>query len=81
MSKEAELSLPNTSHPFYITVDASLFGLGAILFQLYIDNKMQVISHNSRILVTHEQKVSSYDRDISAVTFALSQYEIFFIGF
>ena len=33
LSKDAELNIPNTTHPFYITVDASLVGLGAVLFQ------------------------------------------------
>ena len=32
LSKDAEIAIPNT-HPFYITVDASLIGLGAVLFQ------------------------------------------------
>ena len=30
---ETELTLPNTKRPFLITVDASLIGLGAVLFQ------------------------------------------------
>ena len=33
VSKDAELAIPNTTHPFYMTVDASLIGLGAVLFQ------------------------------------------------
>ena len=40
-SKDAELALPNTTPPFYITVVASLIGLGAILFQPRADNKTQ----------------------------------------
>ena len=39
LSKVAELAIPNTTHPFYITVDASLIGLGAILFQPNTDKK------------------------------------------
>ena len=34
LSEDAELAIPNTTQPFYKTVDASLFGLGAVLFQL-----------------------------------------------
>ena len=41
---------------------------------------MQVISYNSRILTTQEQKLSTYDRDFCAITFALSQYEFILIG-
>ena len=79
-SKDAELAIPNTTHPFYITVDASLIGLGAVLFQPNSNNKMQVISYNSRILTTQEQKLSTYDRELCAITFALSQYEFILIG-
>ena len=35
LSKDAELVIPNTTHSFYVTVDTSLIGVGAILFQLY----------------------------------------------
>ena len=79
-SKDAELAVPITTHPFYITVDASLIGLGAVLFQPNSNNKMQVISYNSRILTTQEQKLSTYDRELCAITFALSQYEFIVIG-
>ena len=34
LTSETELTIPNTKHPFFITVDASLIGLGAVLFQL-----------------------------------------------
>ena len=44
------------SNHFTITVDASLIGLGAVLFQLNEQNKMKVISYNSRILTPQEQK-------------------------
>ena len=40
LTSETELTIPNTKHPFFITVDASLIGLGAVLFQLNEQNKM-----------------------------------------
>ena len=80
LSKDAELAIPNTTHPFYITVDASLIGLDAVLFQPNSKNKMQIISYNSRILTTQEQKLSTYDRELCAITFALSQYEFNITG-
>ena len=43
LKKDAELAIPNTSKPFYITVDASLISLGAVLFQPNSNNKIQVI--------------------------------------
>ena len=41
---------------------------------------MQTISYSSRILTTKEQKLSTYDRDLCAISFALSQYELLIIG-
>ena len=40
MTAETELTIPNTKHPFFITVDASLVGLGAVLFRMNEENKM-----------------------------------------
>ena len=44
LTKNTELAIPNTDFPFYILVDASLIGLGAVLFQPNKENKMQVLS-------------------------------------
>ena len=56
MTAETELTIPNTKYPTCITVDASLVGLGAVLFQMNEEIKMRVLSYNSRVLKTHEQK-------------------------
>ena len=71
MTADTELTIPNTKHPFFITVDASLVGLGAVLFQMNEESKMKVISYNSRILVTQEQKLSTLDRELLAIVYAL----------
>ena len=80
MTADTELTIPNTKHPFFITVDASLFGLGAVLFQMNETNKMKVISYNSRILNTQEQKLSALDRELLAIVYALQIYEFLIIG-
>ena len=46
LTAETELTIPNTKHPFFITVDASLVGIGAVLFQMKEKNKMRVFSYN-----------------------------------
>ena len=51
-----------------------------MLFQPNTDDKMQVISHNSRISTAQEQKPSTYDRELCAITFAPSQYVFLIIG-
>ena len=67
LTAKTELTIPNTKHPFFITVDASLIGLGAVLFQLNEDKKMKVISYNSRILNPQEQKLSTLDRELFGI--------------
>ena len=66
--------------PFFITVDASLIGLGAVLFQLNEENKMKVILYNSRILNPQEQKLSTLDRELLGIVHALQIYEFLIIG-
>ena len=38
MTVDTELTIPNTTQPFFITVDASLVGLGAVLPQMNEEN-------------------------------------------
>ena len=80
LTSETELTIPNTKHPFFITVDASLIGLGAVLFQLNEQNKMKVISYNSRILNPQEQKLSTLGRELLGIVHALQIYEFLIIG-
>ena len=80
MTAETELTIPNTKHPFLITVDASLVGFGAVLLQVNEENKMRVISYNSRILNTQEPKLSTLDRELLAIVYALQIFEFLNIG-
>ena len=80
MTEESELTIPNAKHPFFITVDASLIGLGAVLFQMNKGNKLRGISYNSRILNTQEQKLSTLDRELLAIVYALQIYGFLNIG-
>ena len=80
LTSETELTIPNTKHPFFITVDASFIGLGAVLFQINEQKKMKVISYNSRILIPQEQKLSTLDRELLGIVHALRIYEFLTIG-
>ena len=80
LTSETELTIPNTKHPFFITVHASLIGLGAVSFELNEQNKMKVISYNSRILNPQEQKLSTLDREFIGIVHALQIYEFLIIG-
>ena len=80
ITAETELTIPNTKHSFFITVDASLVGIGAVLFQRNEENKMRVISYNSRIPNTQEQKFSTLDRELLAIVYALQIYQFLING-
>ena len=80
LTSETELTIPNTKHPFFITVDASLIGLGSVLFQSNQQNKMKGISYNSRILNPREQKFSRLDRELLGIVDSLQIYEFLIIG-
>ena len=80
MTADTELTIPNIKHPFFITVDASLVGLGAVLFHMNEENKMKIVSYNYRILKTQEQKLSTLDRELLAIVYALQLYEFLIIG-
>ena len=80
MTAETELTISNTKHPFSITVDASVVALGAVLFQVNEVNKMRVFSYYSRIPNTQEQKLSTIDRELLAIVYALQINEFVIIG-
>ena len=80
MTSDTELTIPKTKNSFFTTVEASLIGLGAVFFQLNEQHKMKVISCNSRILTTHEQNLSSLDREILGIVYAIQIYEFLIIG-
>ena len=80
LTSEIELNIPNTKHPFFITVHASLIGLGAVLFQPSEQNQMKVVSYNSRILNPQEQKLSTLERELLGIVHALQIYEFIVIG-
>ena len=79
-TSETELTIPNTKNPFFFTVHASLIGSGAVLFQLNEQNKMKVISYNSRILNPQEQKLSTLDGELLGILHSLQIYEFLIIG-
>ena len=71
LTSDIELAIAITANPFFITVDASLIGLGAVIFQLKEDNRMKVIYYKSRILNTQERNISTLDREIFGIVHAL----------
>ena len=80
LNSDSKLTIPITNHAFFITVDESLIGLGAVLFQFNDSNKMKIFSYNSRILNPQEQKLSTLDRELRGIVHALQIIEFLIIG-
>ena len=76
-----ELTMPDTTQPFYIITDASNTGIGAALLQQHpTEKKMKLISANSRLFTPIEMRLSTLIRECSAIIFALTEYEFLLTG-
>ena len=67
------LSYPNFEEPFYIHVDASEKGLGAILFQDDEEGKPHVIAYASRTIVGPEKRYHSSKLEFLALKWAVTE--------
>ena len=76
ITKQLEITMPDTSKPFYIITDASNTGIGAALLQQHpTENKMNLISANSRLFTLIELRLSTLIRECRAIIFALTEYD------
>ena len=80
LTSKTELAIPNTKHSFFITVDASLIGSGAVLFQLNEENKLKIISFNFSHIESTRTKLSTMDRELLGIIHALQISEFTNLG-
>ena len=81
ITHKLELTMPDTTKPFYMITDASNTGIGAALLQQQpTERKMKLISANSRLFTPIEMRLSTLIRECSAMTFALTEYEFLLTG-
>ena len=75
ISHKLELTMPDTTKPFYIITDASNTGIGAGLLQQHpTEKKMKLVSANSRLFTPIEMRRCTLIRECSAIIFALTEY-------
>ena len=78
ITKQLEITMPDTSKPFYIITDASNTGIGAALLQQHpTENKMNLPTANSRLFTPIEMRLSTLIRKCSAIIFALTEMNSF----
>ena len=81
ITKQLEITKPETSKPFYILTDVSNTGKGAALLQRHpTENKMNLIPANSRLFTPIEMKISTLIRECSAKIVALTECEFLLTG-
>ena len=81
ITHKLELTMPDTTKPFYIITDASNTGIGAALLQQHpTERKMKLVSANSRLFTPIEMRLSTLIRECSAIIFALTEYEFLLTG-
>jgi len=73
------LSYPDMNARFSISCDASLSGIGAVLYQV-IDGKTKYISFVAKSLSKSERKYSATKRELLALVFALKRFHKYVYG-
>ncbi|KAG8235891.1 hypothetical protein J437_LFUL010121 [Ladona fulva] len=66
--------MPRFDQEFHLFVDASHVALGAVLNHK-IDGKFSPVAYASKTLNTHEQKLSSYELECMAYTWAVDKFK------
>ena len=74
------LAHPDFDRPFFITTDASGYGLGAILKQLDEEGRERVIEYASRTLTQVEQKYPATHKECLAIVYGVEQFRYFVTG-
>ena len=81
ITHKLELTMPDTTKPFYIITYASNTGIGAALLQQHpTERKLKLVSANSRLFTPLERRLSTLIRECSVIIFALTEYEFLLTG-
>jgi Reverse transcriptase (RNA-dependent DNA polymerase)./Integrase core domain. len=77
ISQPLELHRPNFAFKFYLQVDASLIGLGAVLFQKGDLGERRIISYASVTLTEAEKRYHVNELEVFAAIFGIKRYRAY----
>jgi RNase H-like domain found in reverse transcriptase len=74
VTSELVLAQPNLEQPFKVEVDASRFGLGAVLMQRGPDKKKHPVAYYSSMLTEAKQNYNIYDLELLVIVKVLRHW-------
>ena len=77
---EPVLSSPDTCKPFFLSVDASENGMGAVLSQADADGALHPISYYSRKFTPYQRRYSTIEKEALALITSLQHYDVYVGG-
>ena len=80
VQQAAILAHPDFSLPFRLQIDASNFGLGALLMKENKEGQWQPIAYISRSLVKAEQNYSTTEKELLAIVWAFQKFHPYLHG-
>ena len=79
LTQNCESTSPNTEKNLFI-IYASAIGLGTVHVQADDRGQMQIITYTSRNFTKSEQKLAMICRELTAIVYAVENYELLIIG-
>lgn len=79
MASAPVLEAVNPNHPLYVATDASCYGLGAVLFQEY-DDERHYIAFASKALAKAQRNYPATKRELLGVVYALQKFRNYLLG-
>ena len=80
LTSETILAHYDPSLPLELVVDASPYGLGAALIQIYDNDLRKPVAYASRTLGKHEQGYSQLDKEALSIMFGLKRFHTYLYG-
>ena len=80
LSSETVLAHYNRSLPVELSVDASPYGLGAVIMHVYPNGTRRPIAYASRTLNEHEKRYGQIDKEALAIMFGLKRFHLYLYG-
>ena len=80
LSSKTVLAHYNPSLPVELSVDASPYGLGAVITHVYPNGTRRPIAYASRTLNEHEKRYGQIDKEALAIMFGLKRFHLYLYG-